>query len=432
MSSPLAAKSNPTTRSISLNTPHSARPNRHHDLRYSLSAGPRTNEDRPQSGNGVAGILYKWINYGQGWKRRWFVLQDGVLSYYRIHGPDKISLSVEMDRRSKLIGGESLRFICRHSKRADVHSPGKPLGQIHLKIWDPGITKLSLTFCGIEMWKDFSNSRVKLLAVKAVMIAHPKAEWFWWIDSDESFIVMEFMASLHYRYQNLVVYGWPCITYVIQSWIVVNADVFHIGNCQWSMEVIDTGKSMGPASLEYAKWGSIQKTTSKDKLFPKSDDLIVHFGGIYGDNIERGTLEWNVVNDDKKGDGDTSNVSSIGQGISDSKRFTVFTGTKSLHLRAASSEDRTAWIEALRAVKETFPRMSNEELMATTTNVSISTDKLRQRLMKEEVDETIIKDCEDIMKNNFIALHNEVMTLKQYQCHLVDTLKNVNSVPELE
>lgn len=134
MSSPLAAKSNPTTRSISLNIPHSARPNRHQDLRYSLSAGPRTNEDRPQSGNGVAGILYKWINYGQGWKRRWFVLQDGVLSYYRIHGPDKISLSVEMDRRSKLIGGESLRFICRHSKRGDVHSPGKPLGQIHLKV----------------------------------------------------------------------------------------------------------------------------------------------------------------------------------------------------------------------------------------------------------------------------------------------------------
>ncbi|CAF2071221.1 unnamed protein product [Brassica oleracea var. botrytis] len=178
----------------------------------------------------------------------------------------------------------------------------------HQWIWDPGITKLSLTFCGIEMWKDFSNSRVKLLAVKAVMIAHPKAEWFWWIDYDESFIVMEFMASLHYRYQNLVVYGWPCITYVIQSWIVVNADVFHIGNCQWSMEIIDTWKSMGPASLEYAKWGSIQKTTSKDKLFPKSDDLIVHFGGIYGDNIEWGTLEWNVVNDDKKGYGDTSNV----------------------------------------------------------------------------------------------------------------------------
>ncbi|XP_010419244.1 PREDICTED: oxysterol-binding protein-related protein 1C-like [Camelina sativa] len=256
-SSPLAAKSNLATRSTSLNIPHhSTRTNHVHDLRYSLSAGPRTNEDRPPSGNGVAGILYKWINYGKGWKRRWFVLQDGVLSYYRIHGPDKISLSVEMDRRSKLIGGESLRFICRHSKRGDVHSPGKPLGQIHLK------------------------------------------------------------------------------------------------------------------------------------------------------------------------------VSSIGQSISDAKRFTLYTGTKSLHLRAATSEDRNAWIEALKAVKETFPRMSNEELMASTTNVSLSTDKLRQRLMKEEVNETIIKDCEDIMKNNFVALHNEVMSLKQYQYHLVDSLRNFNNSPK--
>lgn len=137
-SSPLTAKSNlntTTTRSASLNIPNSTTTNHDHDLRYSLSAGPRTNEDRSPSGNGVAGILYKWINYGQGWKRRWFVLQDGVFSYYRIHGPHKISLSVEMDRRSKLIGGESLRFICRHSKRGDVHSPGKPLGQIHLKVW---------------------------------------------------------------------------------------------------------------------------------------------------------------------------------------------------------------------------------------------------------------------------------------------------------
>ena len=51
-----------------------------------------------------------------------------------------------------------------------------------------------------------------------------------------------------------------------------------------------------------------KKTTFKDKLFPKSDDIIVHFGEIYGDNIEWETLEWNVVNDDKKRDGDTSNV----------------------------------------------------------------------------------------------------------------------------
>lgn len=29
----------------------------------------------------VAGVLHKWTNYGKGWRRRWFLLRDGVLSY---------------------------------------------------------------------------------------------------------------------------------------------------------------------------------------------------------------------------------------------------------------------------------------------------------------------------------------------------------------
>ncbi|KAF2586040.1 hypothetical protein F2Q70_00034979 [Brassica cretica] len=115
------------------------------------------------------------------------------------------------------------------------------------------------------MWKDFSNSRVKLLAVKAVMIARPEAEWFWWIDSDESFIVMEFMASLHYRYQNLVVYGWPSITYVIQSWIVVNAKVFHIRNCQWSMEVAKKNKETYLQAMEEYKRTKEEEAMSQKK-----------------------------------------------------------------------------------------------------------------------------------------------------------------------
>ena len=38
-------------------------------------------------GNGIFVILYKWVNYGKGWRPRWLVLQDGVLSYFKIHGP---------------------------------------------------------------------------------------------------------------------------------------------------------------------------------------------------------------------------------------------------------------------------------------------------------------------------------------------------------
>ncbi|CAF2032763.1 glycosyltransferase 6 [Brassica napus] len=113
----------------------------------------------------------------------------------------------------------------------------------------------------------------KLPAVKAAMLAHPEAEWIWWVDSDAIFTDMEFTLPLHrYRYHNLVVHGWPSIIYDQQSWTAVNAGVFLIRNCQWSMELIDTWKSMGPVSPDYAKWGPIQRSIFKDKLFPESDD----------------------------------------------------------------------------------------------------------------------------------------------------------------
>ena len=31
------------------------------------------------------GWLYKWTNYIKGYQKRWFVLQNGLLSYYRYH-----------------------------------------------------------------------------------------------------------------------------------------------------------------------------------------------------------------------------------------------------------------------------------------------------------------------------------------------------------
>uniref|UniRef100_A0A3Q2YGH6 PH domain-containing protein n=1 Tax=Hippocampus comes TaxID=109280 RepID=A0A3Q2YGH6_HIPCM len=30
----------------------------------------------------MEGVLYKWTNYMTGWQPRWFVLDDGVISYY--------------------------------------------------------------------------------------------------------------------------------------------------------------------------------------------------------------------------------------------------------------------------------------------------------------------------------------------------------------
>lgn len=87
-------------------------------------------------GNGVSGILYKWVNYGKGWRPRWFVLQDGVLSYYKIHGPDRIVVSQETEKGSKVIGEESNRRISRQKNGSTSHNQHrrKPFGEIHLKV----------------------------------------------------------------------------------------------------------------------------------------------------------------------------------------------------------------------------------------------------------------------------------------------------------
>ncbi|KAJ8445131.1 hypothetical protein Cgig2_029503 [Carnegiea gigantea] len=208
-------------------------------------------------GNGICGILYKWVNYGKGWRPRWFVLQDGVLSYYKIHGPHKITLSAESEKGSKVIGDESIRRIRRHKHSPPPPPPPplprKPFGEIHLK------------------------------------------------------------------------------------------------------------------------------------------------------------------------------VSSIRESRSDDKRFSIFTGTKRLHLRAETREDRAAWIDALQAVKDMFPRMSNSELMAPVDNVAVSTEKLRQRLQEEGVSEAAIQDSEQIMRNEFAALQNQIVLLKQKQWLLIETLRQLET-----
>ncbi|KAK8291222.1 hypothetical protein V6Z11_D06G048300 [Gossypium hirsutum] len=206
-------------------------------------------------GNGISGVLYKWVNYGKGWRPRWFVLQDGVLSYYKIHGPDKIVVSQETEKGSKVIGEESHRIISRHRNSISHNSATrrKPFGEVHLK------------------------------------------------------------------------------------------------------------------------------------------------------------------------------VSSIRESRSDDKRFSIFTGTKRLHLRAETRDDRVAWMEALQAVKDMFPRMSNSELMAPTDNVVVSTEKLRKRLMQEGISESAIQDSEQIMKSEFAELQKQLVLLKQKQWLLIDTLRQLET-----
>jgi oxysterol-binding protein 1 len=99
----------------------------------------------------ISGILYKWVNYGKGWRPRWFVLQDGVLSYYKIHGPDRIDVNPETEKGSIVIGEESLKRVNRakggdhghgnnhgygysHGNGGSPVHARKAFGEVHLKV----------------------------------------------------------------------------------------------------------------------------------------------------------------------------------------------------------------------------------------------------------------------------------------------------------
>ncbi|CAI0395541.1 unnamed protein product [Linum tenue] len=204
-------------------------------------------------GNGISGILYKWVNYGKGWRPRWFVLQDGVLSYYKIHGPDRIAVNLETEKGCKVIGEESVRRISKAENGTPNQQRRNPVGEVHLK------------------------------------------------------------------------------------------------------------------------------------------------------------------------------VSTIRESRSDDKRFSIFTGTKRLHLRAETTEDRLAWMEALQAVKDMFPRISNSELMAPVETVAVSTEKLRRRLEEEGVREEVIQESEQIMMSEFTALQNQMLLLKQKHWQLIETLRQLEA-----
>ncbi|KAE8693364.1 putative glycosyltransferase 7 [Hibiscus syriacus] len=143
--------------------------------------------------------------------------------------------------------------------------------------------KNKVDYCRIHGYDIFYNNLLlhpkmgsywaKLPIVKAAMLAHPEAEWIWWVDSDALFTDMEFKLPLErYKNHNLMVHGWPKLIYNSKSWTSLNAGVFLIRNCQWSMDLINTWSNMGPMGKEYKKWGQVQRSTFKDKLFPESDD----------------------------------------------------------------------------------------------------------------------------------------------------------------
>ncbi|EEF48825.1 transferase, putative [Ricinus communis] len=143
--------------------------------------------------------------------------------------------------------------------------------------------KNKVDYCRIHGYDIFYNNLLlhpkmtgfwaKYPIIRAAMLAHPEAEWIWWIDSDAVFTDMEFQIPFDkYKDYNLVVHGWSSLVYEKQSWTSINAGVFLIRNCQWSMDFMDVWVSMGPQTPNYESWGQIQRSKFKDKMIPEADD----------------------------------------------------------------------------------------------------------------------------------------------------------------
>jgi hypothetical protein len=94
-------------------------------------------------------------------------------------------------------------------------------------------------------------------------------------------------------------------------------------------------------------------------------------------------------------------------------------------LRCVSRDDRSAWIEALLAAKDLFPRVLTCNEFAPTEDVVVSTEKLRLRLSQEGIGETVIKDCESIMLLEVSELQNRLKALHLKHVVLLDKLRQL-------
>ncbi|KAL9663050.1 hypothetical protein QQ045_027887 [Rhodiola kirilowii] len=179
---------------------------------------------------------------------------------------EKMSLGVRGGREKVVVVTGSQSGPCRN-----------PIGD-HLLLRS---FKNKVDYCRIHGYDIFYNNVLlhpkmsecwaKLPAIRVAMLSHPEAEWVLWVDADALFTDMEFEFPFdRYKDYNLVVEGWN--TYERRSFTSLNAGVFLIRNCQWSMDFMEAWASMGPQSPDYVKWGEIQQQVIKDKTHPESDD----------------------------------------------------------------------------------------------------------------------------------------------------------------
>ncbi|KAK1383186.1 Galactomannan galactosyltransferase [Heracleum sosnowskyi] len=156
---------------------------------------------------------------------------------------------------------------------------GSPVGDFFLL----RLFKNKVDYCRIHGYDIFYNNAyfhpkldklwAKPAAIRASMLAHPEAEWIWWVDVDAVITNMEFKIPLEkYKNHNIILNGRPDEVFEKRSWVGINAGVVLFRNCQWTMDFLNAWVSMGPISPDFQRWGRIFVSTFSDKTDPRSTD----------------------------------------------------------------------------------------------------------------------------------------------------------------
>ncbi|KAK9716413.1 hypothetical protein RND81_06G231200 [Saponaria officinalis] len=121
-------------------------------------------------------------------------------------------------------------------------------------------------------------------------------------------------------------------------------------------------------------------------------------------------------------------VSTFRGSKSDDKRFYIFTATKTLHLRSNSKRERDLWLKALAATKSLYSlRGLNDIFMISPSDISISTERLKKRLVEDGANESLLNDCEQIMLSEFTEVQGQLKTLCEERSKLLDTLRQLEA-----
>ena len=120
-------------------------------------------------------------------------------------------------------------------------------------------------------------------------------------------------------------------------------------------------------------------------------------------------------------------VSSYRESKSDNKKFYIFTANKTLHLRTDSRSDRAAWLQALASTRRILPlqSISGDFSFVSPKDLSISTERLKKRLRENGINESLVKECEEIVDSEFSEVQEQIKLLHEERTKLLDALKQL-------